>query len=205
MDILNSAFLIRNFRNAYLSRYNYIIPNVYIDLGSHEMDIFALRKSGLLDEVEVKISVSDFKADFKKSVTIQYPFPVYNEGSSYPARYGKANKHEKIASGKTPCNRFYFLVPEAISNKISVPDHAGLLVWKDNDSYGIREVKPAPLLHRTKVDKDFIFSIVSKCHFKMWDLIRDNDYMRDVVGGYRERQKQERHLIRADHILKQLG
>ncbi len=41
-----------------------VIPNVL--LGSYEADFITITKSDYLIEVEIKISISDFRADFKK-------------------------------------------------------------------------------------------------------------------------------------------
>jgi len=43
---------------------NFVFPNIY--LGGFECDILEITKSGYSYEYEVKISVSDFKADSKK-------------------------------------------------------------------------------------------------------------------------------------------
>jgi hypothetical protein len=48
-------------------RENTIVPNVSWGLGlSHEADLLVLDKSGRFTEIEIKISLSDLKADFKK-------------------------------------------------------------------------------------------------------------------------------------------
>ena len=48
-------------------RRNIIVPNISWGLLSHEVDLLVVRKSGIAVEVEIKISVQDLKADFKKS------------------------------------------------------------------------------------------------------------------------------------------
>jgi hypothetical protein len=48
-------------------RQNIIVPNISWGFdGIHEIDLFILRKSGLAIEVEIKRSIADLKADFKK-------------------------------------------------------------------------------------------------------------------------------------------
>jgi len=47
-------------------RKNLIVPNVSWGFNIHECDLLIVRKSGYAIEVEIKISKSDFKADFKK-------------------------------------------------------------------------------------------------------------------------------------------
>lgn len=43
-----------------------IVPNISHGLGVHECDMLALDKQGRFTEIEIKISASDLKADFKK-------------------------------------------------------------------------------------------------------------------------------------------
>lgn len=44
-----------------------IVPNVYFGLGfRHECDMLALDKQGRFTEIEIKVTASDLKADFKK-------------------------------------------------------------------------------------------------------------------------------------------
>lgn len=72
---------------------------------SHECDILSVTKNNYLREVEIKISVSDFKADFKK----------------------KHNHEGNI-------RQFYYAVPYYVLDDIKdlVPEHAGILVAEYN-------------------------------------------------------------------------
>lgn len=50
-------------------RKNIIVPNCFISFGTakdHECDLIVIQKNGYAAEVEIKMTVSDFKADFKK-------------------------------------------------------------------------------------------------------------------------------------------
>ena len=55
--------------NYYGTRQNIIVPNCFINWGTkadHECDLIVVSQSGYAEEVEIKRSLSDFKADFKK-------------------------------------------------------------------------------------------------------------------------------------------
>ena len=73
----------------------------YIRIVDHECDILSVSKKMFLREIEIKISVADFKADFKK-------------------------KHNHSGNIK----QFYYAVPYYILDKIKdlVPENAGILV-----------------------------------------------------------------------------
>mgnify|MGYP003290876728 CR=1 FL=1 len=43
-----------------------VIPNLKMDYGLYEADFVYINKNNYLTEVEIKISIADFKADFKK-------------------------------------------------------------------------------------------------------------------------------------------
>lgn len=89
-----------------------VIPNVYF--GWCETDMFIIQKSGYYWEIEIKCSVSDWKADFKKT----------------DRWYGK----NYIGYAK----EFYFAIPsELIAGGIPdfVPEEVGLIVVR-SDSYG---------------------------------------------------------------------
>jgi len=112
-----------------------ILRNFY--LGSYEMDVMLLKKSGYITEFEIKISRSDFFNDFKKN------------------RWGE-NKHECIGKGIGSSNRFMFVVPKGMVSVSEVPKHAGLAYYEpfNNPLYPnqghVNIIKPAPMIHKNK-------------------------------------------------------
>lgn len=78
-----------------------IFKRKYVRIVDHECDILSVSKKMFLREIEIKVSVSDFKADFKK-------------------------KHNHSGNIKN----FYYAVPYYILDKIKdlVPENAGILV-----------------------------------------------------------------------------
>jgi DNA polymerase III psi subunit len=85
-------------------RQNQIVPNVSYGLWIHECDLLIVSKSGYCTEVEIKISISDLKADFKKE---------------------HQHKNNKI-------KYFYYAIPEELKEKALplIPEHAGLIIVK---------------------------------------------------------------------------
>ena len=76
----------------------------YERIVNHECDILSVSKNMFLREVEIKVSVSDFKADLQK-------------------------KHQHIDEN---VRQFYYAVPDYILEKVKslVPENAGILVAK---------------------------------------------------------------------------
>lgn len=122
-------------KHANGNAYDILIPNFYY--GNYEMDLFKLsHPANYITEYEIKISKSDFKADFKK-------------GKEY-IRHPELNhtKHDLMASGKCKQNKFFFVVPEGLIKKEDVPPYAGLMYHKKSGFIEI--VKPAPFIHKIK-------------------------------------------------------
>lgn len=173
--IMNPYELTLAFHQAYIQRYEIAVPNTHI--GDHEWDICAVRKrSYFVDEVEIKISRSDFLADFKKSGYHKVPLPNPNRSEF---DYRSVYKHEKTCCGERLCNYFWFLMPEELAEQCidDIPDYAGLLVGYDyNGVTKIKELKSAPRLHNRKPNKsgDFLYRLARKGLYRYWDLAHSN-------------------------------
>lgn len=178
------------------TRYLLMADNMYVSW-HNEMDIFGLRKSGFCDEFEIKHSVSDFKADFKKSEVIKcdesYTPPyqpcthrdcyhckgtdVRTDGSqcgyqprTYRRKTKRVNKHDALADGTGIPNYFAFVIPEDIEGKIEVPDHAGLYVCRFDSPYGrLDEIKRPPRLHNRKLKDATVNKIARKLSVRYWE------------------------------------
>lgn len=113
------------------SKSKYNIRNVYFFRGGYgECDYLSFLPSGYCEEIEIKLSIQDFRADFKKIV-----------------------KHEML-SGKTISedtpNRFYYACPEGLLTVEMIPEYAGLIYL---DQWGfMRVIKTAPLRHKVKIN-----------------------------------------------------
>lgn len=167
---MNSREIQRLLRKNY--DHNYVLENAYIFYW--ESDYFGISKSGYVYEIEVKISVSDFRADFKKDFKhrclrfnkqqfVAHEAPEITErkktGNKIEGRYGRMKDEYfnepqgycRLTYGKNVIpNRFYYAVPDGLAEKVVklLPSYAGLL------SVGRRDVvviKDAPLLHREKM------------------------------------------------------
>lgn len=78
-----------------------IIPNIYF-FPMWESDMLYVTKSGYLHEFEIKLSLSDFRADGRKEY-----------------------KHMMLADGRGP-SEFWYVCPPGIIPIEQVPDYAGL-------------------------------------------------------------------------------
>jgi len=115
----------------------------YNDGGS--ADVLAVDKKGYLIEVEVKVSIADFKADRKKGKHEYYRKLCGLPYKNQRVRFGKL---EVIEPKNYPTHHFYFAVPNEIANKAkmicdNLYPYAGLLT-NHSDWYGNISVKKKP-------------------------------------------------------------
>jgi hypothetical protein len=123
-----------------------VLPN-YTPPKWFENDVFEVTRAGYWHEYEVKVSRSDFFADFAKCKWL------WDECGSLFGKE-KATKHTLLSShAEFGPSRFTFVVAEGIVELDEVPEWAGLMIVKPA-RYGvnIRQVKKAPRLHGLKHD-----------------------------------------------------
>ena len=110
-------------------------------------DLLAVDKKGYLIEVEVKISIADFKADRKKGKHEYYRKLIGLPYNNQKRRFGQA---VTIEPKSYPTHQFYFAVPYEIANKAKLLcdnfyPYAGLLTNRE-DWYGNISVQRSPTI-----------------------------------------------------------
>ena len=165
MSKISEKQLQKSFYESNHSRYEMLVPNVHLCWQFNEMDIFCLRPSGYVDEIEIKLSASDFKADFKKKVHVK-------DGKHLSGwdKHKQILKHDALQQGLNRCNYFSFLIPEELIDKCEIPDHAGLYVFKFNNAGRgiVTEVKRAKILHKRKISDTLKYRAARKASVKYW-------------------------------------
>jgi len=145
------------------------IPNYTPDRW-FECDVFAVTKSGYAREFEIKMTVSDFRADAKKRHRSRW---------DWEAREVKAGrkKHDMLdqhaPEGPT---QFWYVTPPALLTLNAIPAWAGLIEAHKHPRFGrvhLREVKAAPRVHSEKVPEKIMAHARSVFYYRYWDeLIR---------------------------------
>lgn len=123
------------------------IPRCYI-LG-WEADLLVLNTNKRLEEIEIKISVADFKKEFKD----------------------KAKKHEKLKAGRSTLTRYWFAVPSTLVPLVKdlVPEYAGLLAVNLQGRYLVEVVKQAPTLKGAKIiPPQFEIQLLKRAYWRIW-------------------------------------
>jgi hypothetical protein len=141
MNTQNMEYLIAEHFNW---RTNIIVPNISWGLLNHEADLLVLTPAGFCTEIEIKISKSDLKADFKK-------FHV----------------HKSVY-----IHSLYYAVPIEIADCIDlIPDYAGVIIVNSNDKYQTVEIKRyAPKNKNPKWTDAKRIELLRLAHMRVWTL-----------------------------------
>ena len=157
--------------NHFFASWKYNVDGLFVF--SWESDKLLWTKAGYIYEFEIKISRSDFKADFKhkiaKHVVLSSAMPgeqVLDKSLFEEFASQKRKKYHDLSDqylrewfdrdmdvkDKKMPNYFYYAVPEGLIQPDEVPPYAGLLWLTKEYKYGggIIRKKQAPRLHKTK-------------------------------------------------------
>lgn len=121
-----------------------------------ECDVLSVTKSDYVCEYEIKISRSDFKADFKKEKHKLITEKVFNETFTIK-KIG--NREFEMPNPYYGPNYLYYVTTESLINVDEIPTYAGLMYFHENGNFSI--IKKAPLLHKTKASNELIRAL---CH-----------------------------------------
>lgn len=153
----------------------YIVENLYVF--GWESDMLIKTRSGYWYEVECKISLADFKNDFKR----------------------KWRKHDLLKTGDEKHRRpnyFYYCVPWYLSGKVLplLPSYAGLIVLTENGK--LNEVRRASLLHTDKyTDEDLKLCNKFYYAYRNWkERVEDHQPTKEI-----KRLKDEIAFLKAEY------
>jgi hypothetical protein len=177
--------------------YRYPVTNTYIFRHDWESDFFCLSKQGYAVEVEVKVSYSDFLADFRKQ-SKHRALDRYKTGyvidrtglrTEYPGDGLRTESNgirvQKITEARVP-NRFYYACPVDIIPLDKVPHYAGLIYVQSRAMI----MKTAPFLHKGTVD--YTRTLLDKYYYRSLKLEREVMIMRSEL--------EERRRIMKEHL-----
>ena len=133
----------------------------------HECDVYSVTKAGYGIEIEAKISLADFCADFKK-------------GRKHTALAAAMRADCPIGFAIGVPRQYYFAVPERLINSKDIPNYAGLLYvyWREatpvkKEGYEVFIEKGAPVLRAAKkVTADQLQKLDAAYKFHYYTLLR---------------------------------
>jgi len=148
-----------------------VIPN-YTPRGWWECDVFEITASRLAVEYEIKLTRSDFFADAKKDER-DYEF-VRGVGRVHKP---STTKHQLLARAECVPSRFFFVTALGIVTAQDIPPWAGWIEAENTGKHWSRicllERRPAPRIHRVKVEPSLIDHIHYSCYWRYMRLFLD--------------------------------
>lgn len=141
------------------------LPN-FTPRGWFECDVFELTKSGFFVEYEIKLTLSDFKADRQKfRRTTTGVFPDFKDVDEF--------KHDLITKGPPAPSRFFYVTAKGIVLTESVPAWAGHIEAEHPEGWRrplLTIRRDAPRLHRQKSDPKLIEHIGVTSYYRFMRL-----------------------------------
>ena len=126
--------------------------------GFNEADVLGISGAGMIYEYEIKVSRADYLADFRNK---QHKHLILSrgEGVNTYAKWVKGKRTDDTYDLVVLPNKFYYACPVDLITISDLPPYAGLIYITDEGKY--IEIKPAPIIHRTKADEIIYKSIAA--------------------------------------------
>ena len=141
--------------------HKFICPNKYLD-DWFECDMLSITSSDYLHEYEIKISRSDFKADFGKE-------------AKHTVLESNIKKEllteKKLLKLKCP-SFFWYVTPVGLLTEKDIPEYAGWIEVPESKypHSGIKVMIVAPRLNTNKVDDTCKLKILESMSHRYWQL-----------------------------------
>lgn len=131
---------------------DFVIPNVSWAFIEWEADLLIITKAGRINEVEIKVSVADFRADAKKD------------------KWLKASINQRF---NEIINCFYYAMPLEIYDKVKneIPAFAGVITYNQRN-------KTASIIKKAKINRsakyvssDDKLKLARLLNFRYWNIV----------------------------------
>ena len=142
-----------------------VLTNVFIN-DNFESDVVTIMPSRLWYEYEIKLTRSDFKKDFDKSVR-RYGRGTFTDLRKHDLYAGTADW--ELRNGEQPImipRQFSFVCPRGLIAVDEVPAHAGLLEYDDENGKLVPVKRPPLNKAATRLGNHHIWSVAMKLSYK---------------------------------------
>lgn len=171
-------------------RRNFCLPR-YTPADWWECDIFEITEAGYFREYEIKLTLSDFRADAKKRADVD---PIYR---AVGFKNETITKHEALAAGyELGPRQFWYVAPVELGLRPLLPPWAGLIEihesvgdWEVSCRLFEREARPAPRLHSRPCNPKVVEHARGLCYWRMHEVMHQQ---RQAMDPERLRQHEER-------------
>ncbi len=175
--------LVAKNQSTFCTSYEALIPNCFTQ-HDNEADLFAIRKSGMCDEFEIKVTRADFFNDAKKIVHWR-AYDYYPNGNTVDSLWDDEHKHlsyeqkkklvapwqklkyDALQDGNMQANYFWYILKEGIVDLEEVPAWAGVVFIDDQGEF--KRGRQPTRLHRKKLGYEERFKFLRKTCYRLWE------------------------------------
>lgn len=130
----------------------------------YEADVLSVTQRLLVHEFEIKVSSSDFRADFKNKHHKHW-------------RMGELFKEQEANTRYAP-NYFWFVAPEGLLTLEQLPDYAGLIAVRSEEQNTLfgklrvagKTLREAPRLHKDKIEPVMLERVTTALKTRYWSM-----------------------------------
>jgi hypothetical protein len=167
--------------SLFKKRYEVMIPNCFTSI-DNEADVLAIRKSGICDEFEIKVSRSDFLNDAKKIVRYRSSDITSGEDNKWFTEEKTSRamlapwesyKRDALMNGFMTCNYFWYVLKDGIASVDEVPKFAGLIFVSNEKKLNIIRWPEKLKKEKLTFEQRYLFSL--KLNNRFWELHKKND------------------------------
>lgn len=158
-------------KNEFIKSSKVMAPNIFL-YSCFESDFIRVTGSGYAIEYEIKLSKSDFRADFNKSMEVVDGSEFVNTPSGHKYEkllYKSISKHKYLLAGSGP-SEFYYVYPSGLIDQIEVPEWAGIIEVHEVNSYRvcIQKVRAGKRLNKNKISPGKLQEIFKSLYYRYW-------------------------------------
>jgi hypothetical protein len=170
-----------NAQSIQMALSNHFIDHKYKIFNSYlfdwESDYLSVNESFYVYECEIKITMNDFKKDFKKK--------------------SKHTLFESLSEPNKIPNKFYYTCPRGLLPSYKIPTYAGLIEVNDSDSgYRLEVIKKAPFLHRENVFDSIKPALLDKFYHKYIRTELENYELQNDIKKLQEENKNLKEYVK---------
>ena len=149
-------------------------PNIMM-YGCYESDLLAVTANSMFaHEYEIKLSKSDFLADFKKCdqkfTGVFDIVPSHYGGTTERPVFVTKTKHQELLEGEL-ANQFTYCFPEGLIDHALVPEWAGIVeVIQFENKITLNLVRNAKMLHKNKMTDRQITQMARSLSFRAFKI-----------------------------------
>jgi hypothetical protein len=155
---------------------NFLMPEYEI---GGRADLVVITRARYVTEVEIKVTLADWRADAKKPKWSKKP-PKVDHLPEWQRPY-ELQSHENLLRRRAHVSRFFYAIPESLADKIpaDLPEGVGIVVAYNDPNYSrwngdrVRILREAVRRKSTPMSEDELARLMVTCYYRYWNTFWD--------------------------------